>query len=403
VTEQTTVAPRRTVSLLLICQSYPPVIGGSEIEAQRICAALQKRGHRVEVVCAGGPPMPDQKEWIDPEGVPVRMFGNRMSEPWRSYCYALGVAWTIFRRRKDCDVVYFLMSGLQLVTGLPAGRWTGKRIIMKFSGSSLILAMTRSRLGRLELGLLRRWADRIMVLNQGLVDEAREAGLDLKKLLWMPNPVDTDEFVPPTAEGKSELRRELKLPEGGRFVLFVGRVAPEKELWSLIDGFSRIAKQHPQVCLVFVGDGPSRAGLQEQAHRLGLEDQVRFAGMVRVSDVRKWMQASDIFALVSSLEGLPCSLIEAMSIGLPAVVSDIPANTQLIDSGVEGLVARAKDPLSIAAALQTLLEDAAQRQRFGAAARQRVLGTFSTRSVVTIYEKMFDEILDSNPVTSSAR
>ena len=58
----------RPVSLALICQSYPPVVGGSEIEAQRVCAGLLNRGHQVEVICEGAPPMPPLKRWKDPLG-----------------------------------------------------------------------------------------------------------------------------------------------------------------------------------------------------------------------------------------------------------------------------------------------------------------------------------------------
>ena len=56
------------VRVLLISDSYPPVLGGSEIEAQRVSAAMIRRGHRVQVLCAGGPPMPEVRDWVDPWG-----------------------------------------------------------------------------------------------------------------------------------------------------------------------------------------------------------------------------------------------------------------------------------------------------------------------------------------------
>ncbi len=51
-------------SILLICDSYPPVMGGSEIEAQRVCSAMIHRGHRVLVLCSGGKPMPPVRDWV---------------------------------------------------------------------------------------------------------------------------------------------------------------------------------------------------------------------------------------------------------------------------------------------------------------------------------------------------
>ena len=61
----------RPIRVLLICDSYPPVLGGSEIEAQRVSAGMIRRGHQVHVLCSGGPPMPAVRDWIDPAGIPV--------------------------------------------------------------------------------------------------------------------------------------------------------------------------------------------------------------------------------------------------------------------------------------------------------------------------------------------
>jgi glycosyltransferase involved in cell wall biosynthesis len=393
--------PPRSRSIALICHSYPPVIGGSEIEAQRICAGLLARGHRVEVLCCGGPPMPAVSEWVDPEGIPVRIFSSGLNEPWRSYNYALGIAWRLLRRRRHYDVVYFLMSGLHLTTGLPAARLIGKPILMKFSGSNLIRSLARTWLGRLEIGFLQKWSQRIMVLNDGMVEEAIEAGLDPGKLMWMPNPVDTDIFAPVSSVQRSELRQHLGLAPDRLSVLYVGRLAPEKELASLVKSFESVAVEFPQSELVLVGDGPCRSELENLVNACGLRDRVRFTGMVPSSDVRLWTQSCDVFTLVSSLEGLPCSLIEAMSVGLAAVVSDIPANVQLIEHGTHGLVASLKDEPGIARCLGAVLGDPSLRLRLGTAARDRIIETYSLAKVIEVYEALIEETLSGT--TSAAR
>ena len=384
---------RDKFSIALVCHSYPPIIGGSEIEAQRVSAALQKRGHRVEVICCGGPPMPDKSRWIDPVGVPVRQFGNRWPARIRDHVYALGVAWTLARHARKYDVVYFLMSGLHLATGLPIARLTGTPIIMKFSGSSLILNLTKTWLGRLELSFLRKWAQRILVLNDGMKAEAAVANLDPKRLLWMPNPVDTAEFHPLSDADKAALRKQLGMDPEALAIVYVGRLAPEKELDSLLRSFARITAGHPRAQLVLVGNGPSRPALEEAARQLHLGDRVRFVGMVPVADVPKWLQAADLFALVSSLEGLPCSLIEAMAVGLPAVTSDIPANMQLIEPGINGFSAPLLDEAAIAAQLNRLLDDRTLRIELGKNARASVMARFSTTGVADVYEQLFRELL----------
>jgi glycosyltransferase involved in cell wall biosynthesis len=121
--------------------------------------------------------------------------------------------------------------------------------------------------------------------------------------------------------------------------------------------------------------------------------QVRFTGRVGIPEVCQWLRASDVFALVSSNEGFPCSLTEAMSAGLPSVVSDIPANLQLIDDGVHGVHAALKDEGSIADALARLFSDPPLRARMGEAARRRVIDNYSTGKVLDRYEALFAEAL----------
>src|SRR5215470_10545291 len=115
-------------SFLLICHSYFPVLGGSEIEAQRVCSALIRRGHRVTVVCAGGNPMPSLQDWIDPQGVPVRIYAHRKDGALKNIIYALRVAGMLIRERNNYQFVYFLMPGLHLAVGLPVARLLKKPI-----------------------------------------------------------------------------------------------------------------------------------------------------------------------------------------------------------------------------------------------------------------------------------
>lgn len=383
----------RAISLLVISHSYPPVLGGSEIEVQRVCAALMKRGHGVTVLCAGGPPMPAVSRWVDPAGIPVRIFAHRGKGRFRDYVFALAVAWTLLRERRHYQLVYFLMQGLHLATGLPVAHWLRKPIVMKFSGSSLIAALQHSWLGRLELQWLQKWAHRIMVLNPGMAGEAVAAGFKPPHLLWMPNPVDTVAFAPCSPDQRRELRLRLSIPPQAPAAIFVGRLAPEKELSSLLPAFASVVRSLPQAILILVGEGPCRPDLEAQAAQLNLAPNIRFIGRQTVGQVRDWLQASDVFALVSSNEGFPCSLLEAMSVACASVVSDIPANAQLIDHDIHGLRVPVGNQELIAEALCRLLSDQTLRARLGSAARQRVLDNYSLDKVLDRYESLFDEAL----------
>src|SRR5258705_11691939 len=144
-------SPSKCISLLLISHSYPPVIGGSEIEAQRVCGALISRGHRVQVVCAGGDPMPRQRDWVDPKGIPVRIYARRWKGALKDIVFALQVAGMLIRERREYQLVYFLMQGLHLAVGLPVSKVLQKPILMKISSSIIIPELRKSISGRLEL------------------------------------------------------------------------------------------------------------------------------------------------------------------------------------------------------------------------------------------------------------
>lgn len=384
------------LSVLLICHSYPPVLGGSEIEAQRVSQALIARGHRVQVVCAGGPPMPPVRDWVDPKGVPVRIYAGRWKGALKDVVFALRVAGMLLRRRNDYDVVYFLMQGLHLAAGLPVSRLLRKPIVMKISGSGVVPFMNKSIFGRLELAWLRKWAHSVMVLNEGMRQEAIDHGLPPEQLLWMPNPVDTDEFAPASEPDHAALRSAHGIPAGASVVFYCGRLAPEKRLDSLLAAFALALKQVPQSLLVLVGDGPTRADLEQQCQRLGIQENVRFVGAVNPAEVAPWLKVADVFALVSVLEGFPCALSEAMSSGVASLVSDIPANRQLIRDGEHGLLAPVGDSAAIAAAMVRLLSDPPLRMQMGQAARKSIQDNYSTSRIADRYESLFRSVTGNN-------
>ena len=385
--------PSRKYSILLVCRSYPPVLGGSEVEAQRVCASLIRRGHRAEVVCCGGGVMPSSRNWTDPYGVPVRMFGNGPGD-WNDLRYTLGVLWTLLTRSGNYDLIYFLMPGMHVAFGVPFARLMGKRLVMKFSGSEHFRIVAASAFGRAELALVRRLASKVMVLNDGMMAEAREAGFPPEKMLWMPNPVDTDVYAPADPSVRSHLREELGIAPGEFVLTYVGRLAPEKELHSLLGGFAYACGKMPGLRLVFVGDGPLRGELETRAASSGTGERILFTGRMAGEAVARWLKASDAFTLVSNREGLPVSLIEAMSCGLPAIVSEIPAMLQLVEDGVHGYTFPLRDEAALGEAICRLaMQDRSVLAAMGAAARQIVLSRFSTDIVIGEYERLFSEIV----------
>jgi glycosyltransferase involved in cell wall biosynthesis len=384
----------KPVSVLLISDTYPPVMGGSEIEAQRVSAEMIRRGHRVLVLTSGGSPMPPVRDWVDPAGVPVRILTRNARGRRKDVLFACRVAWALWRERHNYQVVYFLMQGLHLAAGLPVARALKKPIVMKVGGSGVIPRMRASRAGRVELGWLRRWAARLLILNEGMMQEAMEERFPRDQMLWMPNPVDTEQFRPSEPEEIAKLRAGFGIPPEALVAVYVGRLSHEKGLPSMMNGFALAAREEPRAMLVLVGDGAMRSELETLATKLGLgPSQVLFSGRVDVSEVPRWLQASDVFTLMSPNEGFSCALAEAMSAGLASVVSRIPANVQLIEDEMHGLLTPVGDDSAMASALIRLFRDPALRGRMGQAARQCIIDNYSTSQVADRYEALLTQVL----------
>ena len=283
------------------------------------------------------------------------------------------------------------MQGLHLAAGLPVAHFLKKPIVMKIAGSNVIPAMRRSRAGRRELDWMQRWRVPMMILNDGMLEEALADGFARDQLVWMPNPVDPDEFHP-AQPGESEAWRESHgIPLGAHVVIYVGRLSHEKGLRSLIGGFACAATQVPDAVLLLVGDGALRPELETLARRVGMDSrQIRFVGRVPATEIPFWLRASDIFSLTSPSEGFACALLEAMAVGLPSVVSAIPANLQLIDECIHGLTVPFDDEDAIGEAFLRLFRDSGMRRSMGNAARQRVVDSYSTAKVIERYEALFD-------------
>ena len=124
-------------------------------------------------------------------------------------------------------------------------------------------------------------------------------------------------------------------------ILCVGRLVPEKNYEHLLKAFKLLASRHPQIQLTVLGEGECKKTLSAFLDTLNLHDKVFFRGEQK--DVFDYLHASDLFLLPSIAEGNSNALLEAMSLGLPCVASDIPANRAAITHEVQGLL---HDPLS---------------------------------------------------------
>ena len=229
----------------------------------------------------------------------------------------------------------------------------------------------------------------VAVSTQGRQELARLIGWPIQRIGIIANGVDVARFQPATDKGA--LRRKLGLPEACRAVVVVARLAPEKNLETLLQAFGRIPGAGPDTELWIVGDGPQREHLETLCQSLGLQHCVRFLGAR--GDVPEIMAAADVGALSSISEGLSLSLIEAAACGLPIVATDVGDNAKVVNPPAGGRVVPPRDPAALAAALAEVLNDAALRVALGQQARAHVLQHFALDRMVDGYIQLYEQAL----------
>jgi len=207
--------------------------------------------------------------------------------------------------------------------------------------------------------------------------------------------VDTPVSIIPTGSprgpvlARSETRRALGIAPEVRVLLYVGRMAPEKNLGTLIE-MTRLAIQaDPSVRLILVGDGPFRSECRALVRKAGIGDWVRFEGFVARKDVDAYYAAADLFVFPSISETQGLVIQEAMMYGLPAVAVIGGGASDGIEEGVNGLIVR-NDPQAFADAVLSVLhsESLAARLAEGAnrASRDRGVGAMTDR-VLNVYHE----------------
>ncbi len=210
-----------------------------------------------------------------------------------------------------------------------------------------------------------RAADRVVVTSAAAGEYlVREHGVDAAHVRIVPNAIDVARFAPDTAAAREK-----------GCVVFVGRLAPEKNLRALVRAVGRV----PGARLRLVGDGPERADLEAAARQAGAD--VEFMGTVTNEAVPPLLNGAALFALPSHYEGQPKALLEAMACGLPVLGADVPGIREAVRHGDTGWLCAA-DEDSLARALATLLGDGALRERLGHAARAAVEREHSVDAVV---------------------
>ncbi len=206
------------------------------------------------------------------------------------------------------------------------------------------------------------------------------------KLCTIPPGIDLAAWSNPEAD-----RTEgLDLPE--EYYLFVGRVAPNKGLPTLLDALARLEATARRPLVLMGRDWGERARLESRARELGIAAQVRFLGHVdSLSAYRGVVRGARALVLASEWEAFGLVLLEAMAAGTPVVATAVGGVPDVLDGGHAGRLVPYGDPVALAGALRSVVEDTKETQRLRAAASERVRG-FDWSVTVDRHRALYREV-----------
>lgn len=226
---------------------------------------------------------------------------------------------------------------------------------------------------------------------------ARDLAIPRRKLLVIPNGVDTEVYRPRADTGR--LRGELGLGSATPIIGSIGRLEPIKGYDVMIEAFDilRTGNRHRGAVLVIAGEGSERAALERMVRARKLEQSVFLLGWR--DDVLDMHAAFSLFTMASRSEGTSISLLEAMSAGLAPVVTDVGGNAAVLGDELRNCLVPAEEPRALASAWEEMLLDPERAKRDRAIARGRVIDAFGLDAMVRTYQRVYL----GTPVDSSAR
>jgi glycosyltransferase involved in cell wall biosynthesis len=365
------------MKIALVTRRYPPLIGGAERVLSYLAAALAAEGAEVDVLTSRVEGLPAVEDRGAFRVVRLATSRARFVGTW---LYMRELARWFDRNRVDLAYVSMLKHDAYVAVG--EGKCRGFPVVLRPEGAGATGDLAWQAWGRFgrRIGERCRRADAFVAISPRVREELVAGGYDPSRIVDLPNGVPVPDEPWRGRNGPESLQ-----------AAFVGRLAPEKGLESLVDAWPIVLEARPGAHLTLIGEGPERASLESRITRLGLVESVELPGAS--ADPSAILRESDLFVLPSREEGMSIALLEAMALGIPAVASSIPGNLALMTERVHGRLAPPDDPPSLARAILDHRADPLA-PGMAEAARLRVVEHYSIAAVARRHLELFARLVD---------
>lgn len=317
------------------------------------------------------------------EGFPVHVLGRRPGVD-LGFPRRLAAAW----RRLRVDVVHAHQYTPFFYTLLARLLYRRAGILFTEHGRAYPDFPRRKRILANRLLLERR--DRLVgvgqAVRQALIDNE---GLPAERIDVIYNGVRTGAFTA-QADARSAVRAELGIGPTDLLIVQVARLDYLKDHATALRALHTLLVRRADAKLLLVGEGPERPSIEQLIGELGIAPAVRLLGLRQ--DVARLLGAADVFLLSSISEGIPLTIIEAMAAGVPVVATRVGGIPEMIEDSRTGLLAPAKDAVTLAEQIARLAEDRDLSAAIARAGREVALRLFSEQQMHQRYAALYEEM-----------
>jgi glycosyltransferase involved in cell wall biosynthesis len=335
-------------------------------------------------------------QWLSRDDIPiVELHKRRGNDPGVVLRFARAL------REHRIDVIQSHNWGTLLETTL-ARRWAGTPVHVHAEHGQELDALHASGFRRRLRNRASRWAfdrcDSVVVCAESVRQRLYErCGYPMDSMHCILNGVDRPLQSP---GGADALRRQLGLGPNSMVVGSLSRLVPVKDFGAAIAMLARLPAVARDVHLVLVGDGPLEAALRAQAKQLGVTDRVHLVG--RQDNIGDWLALFDIYLNSSLSEALSMGLLEALSLGLPAVVTAVGDHPAVVGgTNPCGLRVPPGSADALAAAVSQLVDNPELRRELGRCALERYAELYTTQRMVLDYASHYRQLASRKSAISS--
>lgn len=382
------------ISVCLYSDRFHPIVGGTELQAQRMARRLAGSGKaRFLVLTRRHDPNWPAEEDIG--GLRVFRLPPSGLNKWSELRFAFRSILFLLSHRREFEVIHFLLVSFPNALVAAVMKLAGKKVMFKIAGAGVL--SRGNPLVRLVRNAILRRADAVIAVSGEIEREYRDHRFASRKIVSIPNGVDDGRFRPLAPEDKIRRREELGFPSRGTVLIYAGRISREKGPHLLVRAWRDVARDFPDAHLVLAGSGRLQEETVEAdlARLLDAPEARDMRGRVlrvgEVPDLAPYLQAADLFVLPSLKEGLPNALLEAMAAGLPVVASRLPGVVEALGEGGAEFVVPGESE-SLARGIRAMLARPERLPEAGRKNRERVLQWYSLEKVADRYAALYSRL-----------